>query len=344
MFSFAYPWLLLLIIPCLLIVVYIGWFKKQPTVRIASTGAMTGGGAGRRLNWLVIILYLLAMVLLVGALARPRLGNELVKIRAQGIDIMLALDISGSMTAYDIPSDLKLQSSAELERVLKSGKLKDRLQVAEEELARFVEKRPNDRIGLVAFGTHAYALAPTTLDHELIYEHLKNLESGQLGENTNIAGAIASGTRKLADREAPRRVLVLFTDGRNTVDMRVTPLEAAELAKAKDVVIYTVGIGSNRSIMPYNTPFGRRYAPLESDFDEPSLRKIAEVTEGKYFRANDSAGLEEALDEINQLEKTSVEQPKIVEYREYAPWLALLALALLVVVFTLEKTVYLRCP
>ncbi|MEG2076786.1 MAG: VWA domain-containing protein, partial [Victivallaceae bacterium] len=198
----------------------------------------------------------------------------------------------------------------------------------------------NDRIGLVAFGSLAYLLAPPTLDHELIYEHLKNLETGMLGDSTNIASAIVSGTRRLADRESPRRVLVLFTDGQNNVDYRVTPIEAAELAKAKEVVIYTVGIGSDRSFFVD----GGRVYPGNADFDVKMLKAIAQTADGKYFHASDAAALEEVMNEINALEKTSAEQPKIIEYKEYAPDLAVAILILLALVWALENTIYLRCP
>ncbi|MCI7644481.1 MAG: VWA domain-containing protein [Lentisphaeria bacterium] len=342
MFSFAYPWLLLLLLPAALLWLYIGFFKAQPTLRFSFVAGFTRYSTGlkRRLSWLILILYGVILVLMVVALARPRLGNELVKVRAKGIDMVLALDVSGSMSAYDLPENLNLRTREELISNIRSGVVVDRLQAAEKALTAFVEKRPNDRIGLVAFGSLAYLLTPPTLDHELIYEHLKNLETGMLGDSTNIASAIVSGTRRLADRESPRRVLVLFTDGQNNVDYRITPIEAAELAKAKEVVIYTVGIGGDRSFFIQ----GGRVFSANADLDVSMLKAIAQTAGGKYFHASDAAALEEVMNEINALEKTSAEQPKIVEYKEYAPDLAMAVLILLAVVWTLENTIYLRCP
>lgn len=154
---------------------------------------------------------LLALCVLIVALARPRAGNEKFLIRSQGIDIVLAIDLSGSMASYDVPRNIT--SGRDLVNAIEGGQLKNRLEVAKEEIAKFIAERPNDRIGLIGFADVAYNLAPPTLDHSWLLAHLANLKPGILGEMTGIASPIGTGVSRLKDSDAPRRVLVLFTDG-----------------------------------------------------------------------------------------------------------------------------------
>lgn len=322
MFEFAYPYLLfaLLLIPGL--VWYELRFRRHPSVVTPSVLPFRNLRRRRRLA-LADMLYLAAFALVVVAAARPRTGDELQTVRSKGIDIVLALDMSGSMRAIDLPQDVS--SRDELAELLKRGVLKNRLTVAKGEIRRFIEARPNDKIGLIGFADLAYSFAPPTLDHNWLLERLETLEPGQLGDTTGIAAPIGAGIRRLRNSASPRRVLVLFTDGTNTAENKLTPQQAAKLAKEFNVILHTVGIGSGSAVVAA----GSFYQPIRDNFDEPLLKALAEETGGRYFRAADAAGMKAVMAEINALEKTNIEQPRRIEYREYAPQLALIAALLL---------------
>ena len=339
MFEFAYPWALLLF---LLIPLWY-WYdrhKKNPVITVASIRPFRAAGR-RRFNW-VRLFYGLGLCLLILALARPRFGDEKVVIRARGIDIILALDLSGSMAAIDVPKDIT--EARKLMDKINSGELNNRLKVACIELEKFVKGRPNDRIGLIGFGPMAYSFVPPTLDHGWLTGQLDRLKPGIIGDMTGIAAPLASGIHRLKNSEAPRRVIVLFTDGQNNVDNTITPQATAELGKAENVIIHTVGIGSNNAYVPV-TQFGRTaFHPVADGFDEAMLKAIAANSGGQYFHAANAEGMHRVMEDINRLETTSFEQPKYVEYRENAPVIALAALALLFLGFFLEHTWKLRVP
>lgn len=344
--TFAYPWLLFLYIPLALIIWYL-WSKKPlPSLKVSSTKpfieAKGKGQKNRRTARLPLLLYIIASILLVLALARPRVGSEKIVFKAKGIDIILAIDLSGSMRALDIPRDIKTED--QLRAALKDGEIKTRLNVAKEEIRKFVLKRPNDRIGLIGFAQLPYNICPPTLDHGWLLDNLKRLEPGIIGQATGIAGPIASGVQRLDKSDSKRRVLVLFTDGANTVNARITPRQAAKLGKACDVVIYTVGIGSNNALIEDNSMFGTSYQPAGGTFDEPLLKDIAKISDGRYYHAYDAKGLADAMTEINKLEKTTIEQPKYIDYKEFAPTLAGIVLVLLLLGFFLENTIFLSIP
>ncbi len=342
--SFEYPWLLLLLVPLALLVWYLMFFQKQPSIRISTLqplGDKAGHSRGGGMNfpmWLMVA----GAVLLIAAAARPRQGVEQVLIRTQGIDIMLALDLSGSMQAYDVPSNITAPN--QLQRALQSGDLKNRLETAKLELIKFVEKRPNDRIGMTGFANLPYNISPPTLDHAWLTQHLQSLQPGMIGEATGIAGPIASGVSRLENSDSKRRVIVLFTDGANNIEARITPRQAAEVAASKDIVIYTVGIGSPNSFVLQSSPFGTRMVPIQGDYDEQLLKDMATVTGGQFYRAYDAEGLGKVMDEINQMEKTVIEQPKFIDYKEFAPTLAGTALVILLLGFALNNTLLMRLP
>ena len=342
--TFAYPWLLFLYIPLVLIIWYLWSRKAMPALRISSTKPFIRAKkkSNARVSHLPLLFYITASAILVLALARPRVGSEKIIFRAKGIDIILAIDLSGSMRAIDIPRNVKTEK--QLREELKSGKIKNRLEVAKEEIKKFVKKRPNDRIGLIGFAQLPYNICPPTLDHGWLIDNLKRLKPGIIGQNTGIAGPIASGVQRLDKSDSKRRVLVLFTDGANTVNARITPRQAAKLGNACDVVIYTVGIGSNNALVEDNSMFGRSYVQAGGTFDAPLLKDIAKISDGKYYHAFDAKGLEEAMTDINKIEKTTVEQPKYVDYKEFAPTLAVFVLILLLLGFLLENTIFLSIP
>lgn len=335
---FAYPWVLAGFVPALLLLYYALYCKKQPGI-VVSELPIAADRTRRQLKVPVItaILFALSTLLIVLALARPRLGDEKLILRNKGIDIMMVLDLSGSMQAIDIPNNII--GAKNLERALTSGTLKTRLEVAKTELTRFIQSRPNDRIGLIGFAEFGYTLSPPTLDHSWLIAAMEPLTPGVIGNATGIASPVASAVRRLADSSAPRRVLVLFTDGKNNVTHRLTPLATAELAKEKNVTIYTVGIGNNNAYMLQEGFFGRKqFVRYPGEFDEKLLQDMAAVTGGKFFRAEDEKALNQVMDEINSLEKTNFEQPRYIEYREFAPALALAAALLLLLAIVCKST------
>ncbi len=342
MMEFAYPWVLLLLLLLVPLYYYLVYLKRRPSIVVSTTGPFEHAVARRRPTFGQLCSLLAAAVLIV-ALARPRYGDEKVMIRSQGIDIILAIDLSGSMQAFDVPRDIT--SGERLAREIQAGNVRNRLEVAKEEIRRFIEARPNDRIGLIGFAQLAYSIAPPTLDHAWLLAHLERLEPGMLGDATGIASPIASGINRLKKSDAPRRVLVLFTDGQNTAENRLTPEQAAELGREFDVILHTVGIGSSNAYALVDMPFGgRTFQPMRDSFDEAVLKSLAKITGGSYFHAADAEGMRRVMDEINQLEKTTIEQPKYVEFREYAPRLAVLALFLLLLGFAADCTWRLRLP
>lgn len=342
--SFAYPWLLLLFIPFVFLVIYV-LKRPRPSIRIPSARPFIAAGTGTgllRKAGLPFIIYVLAIAMLLFALSRPRKGMEEIKLRAEGIDIILAIDLSGSMRAFDVPE--KIGTKDELYAGLKAGTIESRLETAKKEIAKFIEKRPNDRIGLVGFAPLPYSICPPTLDHAWLIEHLKHLQPGIIGENTGIAGPIATATQRLKNSDAKRRVIVLFTDGSNNVNAQITPFQAAKLAATYDIIIYTVGIGSSRAFCIQNVFGSNQLVPMEDQFDEKLMQDMAKVSSGKYYRAADAEGMAKVMDEIDKMEKTSVEQPKIIEYSEFAPGIVTASLALLLLAFTLENTFFRRLP
>ena len=347
MFRFALPWFLLLYLPYAVLLV-MALRKRLPTIRIPWARPFKEANPGGRLHaatGIPFFLHAIGVALLIFALARPQKGIELLKQKAEGIDIMLAIDLSGSMEAIDIPNNGKFKIMKDVKDALQSGELKERIEIAKEEIRKFIERRPNDRIGLIAFAPLPYVACPPTLDHAWLFAHLDNLQAGIIGDATGIAGPIASAVHRLKDSKAKRKVVVLFTDGSNNVDARITPRQAAKLAKTFNVVIYTVGIGSPNAYVIRHDPFrGQVLLQLGSQFDEKLLKDIASITGGRYYPAADSKGLEKAMREIDKMEKTSQEQPIYVDYSELGPKFVLAGLILILLAFFLENTSALRIP
>jgi len=341
--NFEYPLFLLLYIPFAALLFYIVK-RPLPSLRIPSVkpfqAACKTGKFTR--SSIPFLLYAIAITALILALARPRKGLEEIKQRAEGIDIMLAIDLSGSMASIDVPQNIDTEGS--LRSALKSGNLKNRLETAKQEIKRFIERRPNDRIGLVGFAPLPYNICPPTLDHAWLIANMERLEPGVIGDQTGIAGPVATAVQRLKDSESKRRVLVLFTDGSNNVNAKITPRQAAKLASTFDVIIYTVGIGSPRAFVLQNTFAGEQFIPIEQQFDEKLLQDMASASSGKYYKAADAEGLEKVMSEIDKLEKTTAEQPRMIDYREFAPPLISFSLALLLLAFVLEHSIFIRLP
>ena len=284
------------------------------------------------------IILLIALTLLVIALARPRKPLDSRMIRGQGVDIILALDMSGSMACFDRE---KSMSRSAFIAGIRDGSVNNRLENAKNEIRSFIEARPNDRIGLIGFADLAYSFVPPTLDHPLLLERLKTLSPGELGESTGIASPIGSGVKHLEKSSSPRRVLVLFTDGANTAVNMVSPVDAAKAAKEFNVIIHTVGIGSDES---YGIDAFNRIVPVDSMPDIRLLQDIAGTTGGNFYTAADAAGMKEVMERINELEKTDHNLPQPAAYREYAPVLVLVALGVLLAGFLMQMVMKVRLP
>ena len=338
MFEFAHPLILIALAALPFLWYYVSRVRRNPTV--VTPGVRVFKAVRRKKStFLADWFYLAAAALLVIAAARPRTGDEKVIVRSRGIDIVLALDMSGSMRAIDVPREIT--SADALAKALNAGTIRNRLDTAKEEIRKFILARPNDRIGLIGFADLAYSFSPPTLDHAWLLERLRTLEPGQLGDATGIASAVSAGVRRLKNSAAPRRVLVLFTDGANTAENRLTPEQSAALAKEFNCVVHTVGIGSDNA---YILAGGYGFQKIQDSFDSKLLDSIARITGGTYFHAADGAGMKKVMKEINDLEKTNIEQPRYVEYREFGPSLALAALLLLFAGFFTENILRIRLP
>lgn len=232
----------------------------------------------------------LAVICLVCALARPQAGRGEVKRTSDGLDIELVIDTSGSMRALDFEIN---------------GKRHDRLDVVKQVIRQFIAKRGDDRIGMVVFGTYAFAQAPLTLDHDVLLRFLDSVEIGMAGEETAIGDAVGVASNRLKEIKAKSKVVILLTDGKNTAG-KIDPREVAKAAKTVGVKVYTIGVGSN-GLVPVPTEAGIRQVKME--LDEQLLEDVATTTGGRYFRATDTAKLMEIYDTIDQLEKTKVETP-----------------------------------
>jgi Ca-activated chloride channel family protein len=231
-----------------------------------------------------------ALALVVVALARPQSGSSLTTVSSKGVDITVSLDISGSMRCEDT-------------------RPRNRLAVAKECLKRFVDGRPTDRLGLVAFGSVATTRCPLTLDHEMLLRFIETMDFAPAGEDRTALGmGLATAVNRMRPSKAKSKVVVLVTDGRSNAG-QLGPEAAAEAARALGVKVYTVGVGSEGEAMcPIDDPgLGRRYVPVRQEIDENLMREIARSTGGRYFRAADAEGLAEAFQTIDKLERTEVE-------------------------------------
>ncbi|MCM8525214.1 MAG: VWA domain-containing protein [Lentisphaeraceae bacterium] len=351
-FRFYSPWLLLLLIPALILFI-IQWRRRPPALVVSSVGHFTGkeGSKSPKLGWLrlPLILEFIAIILLITALARPQKGRETITSVKNGIDIAMCLDVSGSMEYFD-PEES--QSFKAVFDKINEGKLKPRIDVAKEEISRFVEKRPDDRLGLIVFASQPYQLCPLTFDKKLLQKSIEKAEIKMLGvyynAGTGIAAPLATAIHRLKDSPAKRRVVILFTDGANNVDQKLTPEQAAELAAEFNITIYTVGIGSpsavklTRTFPGFRNTVSLKQAPYE--FDEQLMKNLAEKTNGKYFHVKSREGFSQVMDEIDSLEKVEIKQPKQMNFKDLFPALLYSGFCLLGLSFLLNKTVMMRVP
>jgi Ca-activated chloride channel homolog len=248
-------------------------------------------------NWLTYLTQLLSIVLIVIALARPQMRNTVIERYAEGIDIMLIIDISSSMLAED----------------LKPNRLLAVKSVAEE----FVNRRQNDRVGLSVFARESITLVPPTLDYRLVRQQLRTLDLGIVKDGTAIGVGVATAVNRLRNSEADSKVIVLLTDGENNAG-EIDPITSAQLARTYNIRMYTIG-ASTEGTAPYpveDPVFGRRYYNIRVDIDEPMLTEMAEMTGGQYYRALDTEGLRRVYSDIDELERTDIEEIIYIDREE----------------------------
>ncbi|MEO0794126.1 MAG: VWA domain-containing protein [Verrucomicrobiota bacterium] len=297
--------------------------------------------AKSRAGGILFFLRLLALAALIVALARPQIGKGHSEVEASGIDIVLAVDVSGSMAALDFATERDLAT---------------RLDIVKRVVGDFIEERPNDRIGLVAFGKQPFLVSPLTLNHDWLRKNLERLELGLIdGSRTAIGPAIGMSANRLRDLPAKSRVVILLTDGEDTVG-QLPPIAAAEAAESFDVKIYTIAAGRTGRVLVPKTD--RRTGAVlrdrngnvmrshyeQSYVDEETLQQIAEITDGKFYRATSTEELEAIYSDIDELEKTEVKLRHYAEYEELFFWPALFGLFLVTLEQLLGNTRFKRLP
>jgi Ca-activated chloride channel homolog len=288
---FANPeWFYLFIIIPLLIVWYIFRYKhNQPDLKVSSGEGLLLSKPGWKvkLRHLPFILRILAFSLIIVVLARPQSTSSQKKVRTEGIDIIMAIDISTSMLAEDFRPN--------------------RLEAAKKTAMEFIDDRIDDRIGLVVFAGESFTQSPVTIDHDVIKNLFKDLKTGLIEDGTAIGMGLATSVNRLKESKAKSKVIILLTDGVNNTGI-ISPQTAAEIAESFNIRVYTIGVGT-RGYAPYpvQTPWGMRRQNMEVKIDEELLKSIAGLTDGKYFRATNNKALSNIYKEIDQMEKTRID-------------------------------------
>lgn len=326
--EFANPefFYLLIIIPLMALWYWYNLKKNNPDIQVSSTSAFekTKGTLKQYLLHILFLFRIIAVALLILVLARPQSSLTRKDVSIEGIDIVMALDVSSSMLAQDLKPD--------------------RLEAAKAVALDFIGGRPNDRVGLVIFSGETFTQSPLTTDHRIIKNLFKDIKSGMIEDGTAIGDGLATSINRLKESKAISKVIILITDGVNNLGS-IDPLSAAEIAKIFGIRIYTIGVGSHGTApYPVQTAFGMQYQNMEVKIDEALLQEVAEMTDGKYFRATSNSKLQEIYQEIDQLEKSKID---VTEFKkkneEFLPW-ALLALALIGLELLLRFTVFRTLP
>lgn len=317
--------ILLLLIPMIL------WYifrekRSHADLQFSSLRAFRGvKHAGRVwMRHILFVLKLLAIVFLVTALARPQSNNSWQTYSSEGIDIVLALDISGSMLARDFTPD--------------------RLEAAKEVATKFILERPQDKIGLVVFAGESFTQCPLTTDQAVLVNLMREIRSGMIEDGTAIGLGLANAVNRLKDSPGKSKVVILLTDGVNNRGA-IAPETAAELAKTYGIRVYTIGVGTyGEAPYPVQTPFGIQLQNVPVEIDEGVLKQVAAITGGQYFRATDNNKLKQIYDEIDQLEKTKIEVKHFSKRQEQYFWFALIGMLLLISEAVLRYTLLRKIP
>jgi Ca-activated chloride channel homolog len=337
--SFARPWLLLLLLALPAIAYLRG--QRGPTAALifSSTTVLRaiGKASAARAGKFLRALLFLSLASFVVALARPQLGKSLTQVEASGIDIMIVFDVSGSMLTKDF-------------RI--GGESATRLDAIREVTRKFIEARPNDRIGLIAFGGRPYVVSPMTLDHDWLLQNLERVRIGLVEDGTAIGSAIAAAANRLNDKHSKSRAIVLLTDGENNAG-KIPPNTAAEAVKALHLRLYAIGAGIN-GFAP--APVFSRGGPVTDmmgnilyenqrvQFNEAGLREVAKIADGKFFRATDTKSLEQVYADIDKMEKSTVTVQKYQQYRDLFPACIMAGCGLLVAQILLGQTAWKKLP
>ena len=322
----TYLYLLLLLIPM------IGWYiyklsKNQASLQVSSTEVFDAPEARSWRIWLrhvPFVLRMAAIAVLIVILARPQSTNSWQNSTTEGIDIVLAMDISTSMLAQDLKPN--------------------RLEAAKDVAASFINGRQNDNMGLVVFAAESFTQCPLTTDHGVLLNLFKDIQTGILDDGTAIGLGLANAVSRIKDSQAKSKVIILLTDGVNNQG-EIAPVTAAEIAKTFGIRVYTIGVGTmGKAPYPFQTAFGVQYQNIDVEIDEPTLKQIAATTGGQYFRATDNASLKEIYSEIDQMEKTKISvQQYSKKQEEYKNW-AILLFALLLVEIVIRNTLVRNIP
>jgi Ca-activated chloride channel homolog len=327
-FEYANPgYLYLLVLVPMLIVWY--WFRREqsiPTLQVSGTEVFENTPRSIRhyLYHGMFLFRIIAISLLILAVARPQTSLKRQNVSIEGIDIVLGLDISGSMLAQDLKPD--------------------RLEAAKNVSQDFFKGRPNDRIGLVVFAGEAFTQCPLTTDHTIMEDMLDDIKSGMIQDGTAIGDGLAIAINRLKESQAVSKVIILLTDGQNNAGS-IAPLSAAEIAKIYGIRIYTIGVGTEGfAPYPVQTPFGIQYQSMEVNIDEDLLKQVANMTDGKYFRATDNTKLKEVYQEIDQLEKSKIDVTEFRKKHEEFLNLAIFAFILLALETFARLTLFRSIP
>ena len=314
--TFEHPWMLLglLLVP-LLAAWWIWRYRKQEAALQHSNITLFDGvkkSLRARLRWLPYALRVVAVGAMVIALARPQSQLSRQEMTVEGIDIVMAMDLSGSMLAEDFKPN--------------------RLEAAKNVAADFIEGRKTDRMGLVVFAGEAFTQVPLTIDHQVLLKQLGNLKSGTMRDGTALGDGLATAINRIKDSEAKSKVIILLTDGVNNQGS-MDPLSAAEIAAMYNIRLYTIGVGSlGKAPYPFRDQFGRvHYQNIDVEIDEPLMRQMSQATsDGRYFRATNKKALKEIFDQIDEMEKSKIDVTQYAQTKdEYAFWLWLAFIALI---------------
>lgn len=326
------PWLLLLLPLVAALMIYAKTRESDPSILFPSKMLYSGlyQTFKVRLSRSLVLVRIAALVLIVLALCRPQSVIEETKIETEGIDIVLAIDTSTSMLAEDFTLGRKREN---------------RLEVVKNVVKDFINGRQSDRIGIVAFAARAYTVSPLTLDYEWLMQNLERVKIGIIEDGTAIGSGLSAALNRLKDTKAKSKVIILLTDGRNNAG-RISPLTAADASSALNIKVYTIGAGT-KGLAPYPVKdiFGNTaYQSVKIDIDDETLKQIAAKTGAKYFRATDTESLKDIYRQINELEKTKIEETGYREYKELFHYFLLPGLILLLLEILINNTILRKIP
>jgi Ca-activated chloride channel family protein len=337
--TFARPWLLLLLLAIPLLAYLRGKRGPAAALTFSSTSALRqiGKSSAARVGKILRAMIFATLAIFVIGIARPQLGKNLTQVEASGIDIMLVLDVSGSMLTKDFTI---------------GGDEATRVDAIREVTRKFIEGRPNDRIGMIAFAGRPYVVSPMTLDHDWLLQNVDRVRIGLVEDGTAIGSAMAVAANRLNDKHSKSRVIVLLTDGENNAG-KISPDTAAEAVKALKIHFYAIGAGINgiapapiyTSRGPMTDALGNLlYQNQPVEFNEAGLKQVAQIADGRFFRATDTKSLEQIYTEIDKLEKSTVAVKKYQEYRDLFPVCVMSGCGLLLAQLLLSQTVWKKLP